>query len=153
MVIRRRGDGNAPLLYERLMLDQMSACRSEHRRLQLMFEQAPGFMAMLEGPILGSPVANHAFGDLVGRRGLIGKPLWEAIPGIHQPGVDEILDGVARSGESFVGHGMSLALESRRNLRRILVDLVFQPLPPAEGEPAGFSSREQRHRGPEERYP
>ena len=55
------------LLYDRLMLDQMAHLTSEHERLRLMFEQAPGFMALLEGPDHRIAVANDAFADLVGK--------------------------------------------------------------------------------------
>lgn len=120
------------------MLDQKSACRIEHQRLQLMFEQAPGFMALLEGPDHKIVLANKSFNDLVGRRMLIGKPLAEALPELTSQGIDEILDGVRRSGEAFIGHGMSLAFERPDgSIEDFLVDLVFQPLPPADGEPSG----------------
>jgi hypothetical protein len=136
--LSRRSDGAPSLLYDESMLDQMSACRSEHQRLQLMFEQAPGFMAMLEGPDHRIVVANQAFVDLVGKRALVGKPLGEALPELTRQGLDEILSGVERSGEAFVGHGMSLALERPDgSLEEVLVDLVLQPLPPADGEPSG----------------
>src|SRR5579864_2961606 len=131
-------DGDPRLLYDQFMLDQMSAYRSEHQRLQLMFERAPGFMAMLEGPDHKIVLANQAFADLVGRRSLAGKPLGEALPELTRQGIDEILDGIARSGEAFVGHGMSLALErTDGSTEEVLVDLVLQPLPPADGEPSG----------------
>jgi GAF domain-containing protein len=120
------------------MLDQMSAYRTEHQRLQLMFERAPGFMAMLEGPDHKIVIANQAFVDLVGKRTLAGKPLGEAVPELTRQGIDEILTGVARSGEAFVGHGMSLALERPDgSIEEVLVDLVLQPLPPGDGAPAG----------------
>jgi len=119
------------------MLDQMSACRSEHERLQLMFEQAPGFMALLEGPEHRIVLANEAFSDLVGSRDLIGKSLADALPEFTQQGVDEILAGVAYSGEAFVGHGMSLRIaRPDGSLEDTLVDLVFQPLPPTADRPS-----------------
>jgi hypothetical protein len=119
------------------MLDQMSACRSEHERLQLMFEQAPGFMALLEGPEHRIVLANEAFSDLVGGRELIGKPLADALPEFTEQGVDEILAGVAYSGEAFVGHGMSLRIaRPDGSLEDALVDLVFQPLPPTADRPS-----------------
>ena len=77
------------------MLDQTSACRSEHERLELMFEQAPGFMALLEGRDHKIAIANAAFVKLVGRRELIGKSLAETLPKFTEQGIDEILDGVA----------------------------------------------------------
>jgi PAS domain S-box-containing protein len=119
------------------MLDQLSACRSEHQRLDLMFEQAPGFMLLLEGPDQRIAVANDAFTELVGRRGLVGKPFADVLPELTEQGVDEILAGVSRSGEAFVGHDMSLRVKRPDGtLEELLVDLVFQPLPPSDGRPA-----------------
>src|SRR6476661_2213271 len=117
------------------MLDQLSACRSEHQRLDLMFEQAPGFMLLLEGPDQKVAVANDAFTKLVGRRGLVGKPFAEALPELTEQGVDEILAGVSRSGEAFVGRGMSLSMKrADGTTEELLVDLVFQPLPSGDGQ-------------------
>ena len=45
-----------------------------------MFEHAPGFMAVVEGPDLRFAVANQAFRKLVGRSDLIGKTLTGALP-------------------------------------------------------------------------
>lgn len=121
------------------MLDQPSACHGEHERLERMFEQAPGFMALLEEPDHRIAVANEAFIDLVGRRGLTGKSLAEALPEFTEQGVDEILDGVAYSGETFVGRGMSLRVaRADGSTEEVLVDLVFQPLPAADGRPSGI---------------
>lgn len=115
----------------------MSACRSEHERLQLMFEQAPGFVALLEGPDHTIALVNRAFVDLVGKRPLIGKPLAEALPEFTRQGLDEILDGVARTGEAFVGHGLSLFVaRADGSAEEVLVDLVLQPLPPSDGLPS-----------------
>ena len=47
------------------MLGQRSASRGEHERLQMMFERAPGFMALVEPPDLKIGIANEAFLDLV----------------------------------------------------------------------------------------
>ena len=124
------------------MLDELapvSGDRAEHERLQLMFERAPGFMALLEGPDHKIVIANRAFREIVGRDGLTGKPLAEALPELTEQGVDEILDGVARSGEAFVGHGMSLYVaRADGSTEEIFVDLVFQPLPPSGGQPSGI---------------
>ena len=121
------------------MLDRMSACHNEHRRLELMFEAAPGFMALLESPEHTIALANQAFVDLVGKRTLIGKALADALPEFVEQGIDEILDGVAYSGEPFVAHGLSLRVARPDGAtEEILVDLVFQPVPASEDEPAGI---------------
>jgi hypothetical protein len=104
-----------------------------------MFEQAPGFMALLEGPQHTIALANNAFGDLVGRRALISKALADALPEFTEQGIDEILDGVAYSGEPFVAHGMSLRVaRADGSTEEVLVDLVFQPVPASEDEPSGI---------------
>ena len=118
------------------MLDELSARhgREEHETLALMFEQAPGFMALLQGPDHRIAIANRAFRDLVGPRDLAGKTLAEALPEFTEHGFDEILNGVARSGEAFVGRAMPLSVRrTDGSAEEILVDLVFQPLPAGDG--------------------
>ena len=93
---------------------------------------------MLEGPDHKIVLANQAFSDLVGRRAIAGKPLGQAVPELTRQGIDELLNGVSRSGEAFVGHGMSLTLDRPDgSTEEVLVDLVLQPLPPADGLPSG----------------
>lgn len=121
------------------MLDQMSACRNEHERLQLMFERAPGFMALLEGPEHNIVLANKAFAEFVGKPVALGQSLSDSLPEFTKQGVDEILDGVARSGQPFVGKGLSLLISRPDGSNEeALVDLVFQPIPPLDGEPAAI---------------
>lgn len=117
----------------------MSAWDGQHERLQLMFERAPGFMAMVEGSDLKISLANGAFHDLVGRRALIGQALAEALPEFDVQGIDDILNGVARSGQPFVGRAMPLTIERPDgSFEDALVDVVFQPVPASDGQPAGI---------------
>ena len=119
------------------MLDQTSASRGERERLQLMFERAPSFMALVEAADLRIIIANEAFHELVGRRELLGKPLAEALPEFDAQGIDEILGGVVRSGQPFVARAMPLTIERPDGtLEDALVDLVFQPVPAADGRAA-----------------
>ena len=124
---------------EQFAVGTMPAAASDEReRLQLMFELAPGFMALFEGPDQQIAIANAAFVDLVGRRNLIGRPIVEALPELAEQGLDDMLDGVSRSGEPFVGHAMPLAIaRPDGTFEDILVDLVLQPVPPSLGNPAG----------------
>lgn len=130
-------DCMASLLYGWTMLNQVTHLSSDYHRLERMFEHAPGFMALIEGSDHKIVLANKAFRQLTGNRELIGKTLASALPEFTEQGVDEILDGVSRTGEPFVGHGMSLAVaRADGSSEEILVDLVFQPLPPTEGLPS-----------------
>ena len=114
------------------MLQQTAALGDEHERerLQLMFEQAPGFMALLEGADHKIALANKAFRELVANRDVVGRTVAEAIPEFTEHGFDEILNGVARSGEAFAGRAMPLSvMRGDGSTEELLVDLVFQPLP------------------------
>src|SRR5215831_15704956 len=109
------------------MLEQLAYLGSEHERLQLMFERAPGFMAVVEGTNLRFSVANAAFRKLVGREDLIGKPLVEALPELDEQGFDDLLSGVGRSGEPFIAHAMPLiVVKENLSPEELVVDLVFQ---------------------------
>ncbi|MFL6737378.1 MAG: GAF domain-containing protein [Sphingomonas sp.] len=121
------------------MLDQVAHPSSEHDRLQLMFEHAPGFMALVEGPDHKIAIVNDAFEALVGRRSLVGKPLAEALPEFDVQGIDDIMDGVARSGQAFVGRAMPLSIERPdQSTEQALVNVVFQPIPLAGGQGGGI---------------
>ncbi|MEA3113547.1 MAG: hypothetical protein QOG58_3346, partial [Caballeronia sp.] len=52
----------------------------ERERLRRMFEQAPGFMAMLTGPEHVIELTNASFTQLVGDRTILGKPVQEGLP-------------------------------------------------------------------------
>jgi hypothetical protein len=112
------------------MLEQHAQYSNDAQRLDRMFAHAPGFMALVEGSDLRFAVTNRAFEKLVGRHDLIGKRLTEALPELDDQGIDELLTGVARSGEAFVAHAMPLTVV-RENLaaEELVLDLVFQPVP------------------------
>src|SRR6185369_13825130 len=119
------------------MLDQVSGDSGERERLQLMFEQAPGFMALVEGADHRITIANQAFVELVGRVDLIDRTVTEALAELAEQGLDDMLDGVRESGRAFVGRGLPLAVaRADGSTEQALVDLVLQPLPDSNGEPA-----------------
>jgi hypothetical protein len=121
------------------MLEQVAHLSSEHERLQLMFDKAPGFMALVEGTDHTIALANKAFVDLVGKRAMMGKPLAEALPEFDVQGIDDIMTGVIRSGQAFVGRAMPLTIERPDGtFEDALIEVVFQPVPGSDGRPASI---------------
>jgi hypothetical protein len=116
------------------MLEQHAHYSTNIEQLAKLFAHAPGFMALVEGSDLRFTVANEAFQKLVGRSDLIGKTFTDALPELDDQGIDEILTGVARSGEAFVAHAMPLTVVGAdlKADERVL-DLVFQPVPGSGG--------------------
>jgi PAS domain S-box-containing protein len=112
----------------------------QEQLLRLLFEQAPGFIAVLQGPRHVFTLANPAYYQLVGRRDLIGRPASEAIPESVEAGFIDILDEVYRSGKPFAGRRLSLPLYRSEGgeAERRFFNLVYQPLVDANGRVAGI---------------
>lgn len=104
--------------------------------LAKMFEQAPGFMALLRGPEHVYELANPAYRHLIGDREIIGHPLAEVAPEAAEQGFLDILDEVYRTGKAFTGEGMEVRLHDREET--IFVDFVNQPLTDGTGAVTGI---------------
>ncbi|RZJ02728.1 MAG: PAS domain S-box protein, partial [Haliea sp.] len=110
--------------------------RAEQQRLQSLFSQAPGFVAIMRGTDHVFEIANQAYLQLTGFRDVIGKPLAEALPEVVEQGFVALLDGVLRSGEPYVGRSVRMMLNRERGAppTEAWLDFVFQPL----RDPAGL---------------
>ncbi|HEV7265302.1 MAG TPA: PAS domain S-box protein [Falsiroseomonas sp.] len=122
----------------RVLAERQKAAETE--RLRRMFDQAPGFMAMLRGPGHVFELANAAYTQLVGHRDVVGKPVREALPEVQGQGFFELLDNVFATGQPFVGRAMPVNLQRRPGgaVERRFVDLVYQPVTDATGAITGI---------------
>lgn len=109
---------------------------AETEQLRALFEQAPGFMALLRGPEHVFELANEAYCDIVGRSELLGKPLREALPEMADQAFPALLDEVWRTGRPYHGRDMRVLLKRTANgaPEERYVDFVYQPLVNADGE-------------------
>jgi PAS domain S-box-containing protein len=97
--------------------------------LREIFEQSPGFIAVLDGPDFIYQMVNPAYIALVGPQPLIGRPLQEGIPAAHNRAFLDLLDEVLGNGRPCVRKGASIMLErfpGQRDQR--YVDFVLQPI-------------------------
>ena len=113
---------------------------ADRERLAEMFKQAPGFMAVLDGPDHVFTLTNAAYQRLIGGRKVLGKPLRSALPELAGQGFLELLDRVYATGEPFTGRGMTAALPragggppEQRSL-----DFIYQPLKDRGGRVTGI---------------
>ncbi len=113
---------------------------NERARLARLFEQAPSFMAMLDGPSHVISLANPNYMKLVGGRPVLGRSVAEALPEAAEQGYVTLLDQVFRSGEAFSAHGSRIALQIVPGgpVRERHVDFVYQPIRAATGEVTGI---------------
>ncbi len=112
----------------------------EREYLRSLFEQAPGFMAVLHGKHHVFEIANAAYLDLVGRREIIGRTVREALPDLEGQGFYELLDQVFETGEPYRAFGAKVALQRSENVGpdERFVDFVFQPVRDANGLVTGI---------------
>ncbi|MEO8279708.1 MAG: PAS domain S-box protein [Ideonella sp.] len=114
--------------------------KAEKERLQQMFVQSPGFMAMLDGPTHVFDMVNPAYMQLIGHRDVIGLTLRDALPELRGQGFDDLLDQVFQSGNAHVGQAVPVKLQRLPGgiSEERYVDFVYQPVKSPAGEVRGI---------------
>jgi signal transduction histidine kinase len=111
----------------------------ERSRLAFVFEHAPAFLAVLRGSDHTFERVNEAYYQVVGHRDIVGRPVLEALPEIRGQGFVELLDGVLRTGEPFIGREVPVLLARAPGApqEQRYIDLVYLPLLEADGSRSG----------------
>ena len=108
-------------------------------RLASLFQQAPGFMALLRGPDHVFELANPAYMELVGRRDLVGQPVRAVFQDVEGQGFFELLDSVFASGKAYSTFGAPISFATSDGAtRRRRIDFVYQPILDGEGRVSGI---------------
>ena len=111
----------------------------ERTQLQVLFNQAPGFIAVLTGKNHVFEIVNEAYYQLVGHRDIIGKPAMDALPELEGQGFKELLDSAYDSGKPIVLRDRKVSI--RRTLDAPIeeryVDLLYQPIVGIDGRITG----------------
>jgi len=123
---------------KRVLAEQRTV--GERERFAALFEQAPGFMALLRGPDLVFELANPAYMQLIGHREAIGRPVADVLPEAVEQGFLDMLKRVYRSGEPYVGRDVEVDLFPAPGapVERRVVDFVYQPLLDPDGTVTGI---------------
>lgn len=137
--LRRLRDEMGVVERARAVSQRLDILSDEADTLRAIFEQAPGFVAMLTGTDHRFVMANAAYRKLVGRDDLLGKPVAEALPEVAEQGFIAVLDQVLQSGAPYFGVGEKVALKdgADEQLRERYLEFVFQPIRDRGGEVSG----------------
>lgn len=102
----------------------------EVRQLKLLFEQAPGFMAILWGPQHIFTMANASYEQIVGGRDVTGMTVAEALPEVVEQGFVDLLDKVYHEGEAYIGRRMPIQLAQGKAGAMVdrYLDFIYQPI-------------------------
>ncbi|GAA3956946.1 hybrid sensor histidine kinase/response regulator [Allohahella marinimesophila] len=117
-----------------------SILKDERGHLRNLFNQAPGFVAVLTGPDHVFNMVNEAYYQLVGHRDIIGKPLRKALPEVLGQGYEELLNQVYQTGEQWQGRGMRVNLQREVDgpIVECFIDLSYQPYHGVDGSIIGI---------------
>jgi PAS domain S-box-containing protein len=113
---------------------------NEREHLRSLFNQAPGFVAVLMGPKHVFELVNEAYYQLVGHRELVGKAVWEALPEVTGQGFESFLDQVYETGETWTTRAMPLAVQYEPGgpMMQRYIDLMYQPYKDQDGTTIGI---------------
>ena len=114
--------------------------RDSERRTRALFQQAPGFICVLNGPDHVFEFVNDSYSRLVGNRDYLGKTVRGVVPDAEGQGYFELLDQCYRTGESFRGLETPLQLQRTPDgpLETMLIDFIYQPITDAAGKVTGI---------------
>ncbi|MBA3969389.1 MAG: PAS domain-containing protein, partial [Gemmatimonadetes bacterium] len=119
-------------------LEEYTAALEERRRemelqrarLADLFQNAPAFIAVLQGPNHVFEIANPPYLQLVGDRAVLGRAVAEALPEVVEQGFVALLDQVYTSGEPFLGNEVPILLRRAPGAppEERFVNFVYQPV-------------------------
>jgi signal transduction histidine kinase/ActR/RegA family two-component response regulator len=114
--------------------DAMKNPTSDDSMLHRVFEASPSFLHVLSGPNFVFEYANDAYYRLVGRRDLIGRPAFEAMPEAAG-NFPEVITAVMATRQPFHGHEIPVMLARTADTEpeERLIDLVYVPLIDTDG--------------------
>lgn len=113
---------------------------TEQQELHAIYENAPGFIALTEGPEHRFTDANASYKKLVGRMPLTGLKVSEALPELVDQGVIAILDHAYSTGEPFAGRDMPMDILNPATglLETRYLNFIYQPVRDATGAIVGL---------------
>lgn len=110
---------------------------AQMQRLRSLFEQAPGLFAVTRGRDHVYELANPAYFEFVGRHGILGLPVREALPELDQKFIDQLTD-VFDTGVPYIGRRIPVGLRRGGEMEDRIVDFVFQPIVDDDGRVDGI---------------
>lgn len=129
------------------LVEKVRDADEAHRRLladsqdfRRLFQQAPGFFAVLSGQDHVFTFSSDAYVRLVGGRSVIGKPVRTALPEVVEQGFIAILDGVLSTGRAYSAEGARVMLANAPGepLREVFLDFSYDPIRAPDGTITGI---------------
>lgn len=104
--------------------------RENERNLRYIILQAPVAIAIFRGPEYVVEIANARAMELWGRRyaDVLNKPILEAMPELKNQGIQQLLDRVYQTGETFSATELPVQILRRGQLETVYINFVYEPI-------------------------
>ncbi|MEX0929253.1 MAG: histidine kinase dimerization/phosphoacceptor domain -containing protein [Balneolales bacterium] len=93
-----------------------------------LWDNAPSPICVREGPEHRYAYANKAYKQLVGKQDFLNQPFKKVLPELVNQGLQEILDRVYDTGETYQAEELSVVLIKDNTPQRFYVNIIYQPL-------------------------
>jgi PAS domain S-box-containing protein len=119
---------------------QLTHQRKETELLRKLFQQAPGFIAIVRGADHRFEIANDAYLQTIGYRQVVGRTMQEALPEMEEQGYIELLDYVYRTGKPYVAKEIPVRLQRSADAgqEELFLNFVYQPIFEDDGTVGGI---------------
>jgi diguanylate cyclase (GGDEF)-like protein len=136
-------DPDAQESIQRWTRNVQNILNSEKERLRQLFQRAPSFICVLQGPHHVFELVNDAYYQLVGHRDIINRRIADVLPEVVAQGFMDKLNEVFLTGTPFIGRAMSIELQriAGGELEQRYIDLIYQPIFGRNGEVTGIFSQ------------
>jgi PAS domain S-box-containing protein len=105
------------------------ALKESELRFRSLIQEAPVATCLFVGPDFHIEIANEKMLQHMGKgKSVLGKPLAEALPELHDQPFLSILRHVYNSGESYSAHAVPATIEVNGHLQTSYFDYTFKPL-------------------------
>ena len=114
--------------------------RHQHNALYELFRQAPAIISVVRGPQHRYEFVNALYQNLFPHRELVGRTVTEALPEVVEQGIIAQLDDVYRTGETFYGNEVPIALERTAGSepQATYFNFIYKRFDDENGQPAGI---------------
>lgn len=121
-------------------LTDQKLVETEREKYSAIFQNAPAFIALLQGKEHVFELVNKPYLQLVGSRDIVGKSVVEALPEMEEQGFVKILNMVYETGKPYIGKEVALTLQRRKDSQphTHYINFVYQPIKNANHEISGI---------------
>jgi len=114
--------------------------QESERNLRNTILQSPVAMCILKGPAFIVEIANKRMYELWGRgpEELMHKPIFDGIPEARNQGLEELLQHVFTTGETFSANERPVTLPRNGNVDTLFVNFVYEPFREGDGTISGI---------------